>query len=166
MLSPGLLYFAYGCNMDPATLADVIGTELEPGGPALVDGWRLAFNHLDEGDRVVASLVEASGCISYGAVYRLPREALSALDEFEEVPERYRHETLWVEPLGRRARQAALAYIGQPNWTVEEREPDPEYLELLIRGANAHGLPEALIMRNHWMTSDKERTHEANRYNI
>ncbi|MEE8551402.1 MAG: gamma-glutamylcyclotransferase, partial [Gemmatimonadota bacterium] len=53
----------------------------------------------------------------------------------------YRRTTLWVEPLGRQARQAALVYLGQPKWTVEEGRPEPGYLQLLVRGATYHGLP-------------------------
>ncbi len=146
-LQPGLLYFAYGCNMDAAVLAEVVGLELAPGWPARLEGWRLAFNLTDTetGGRVVASLAAEAGCRTYGVVYRLPRAALAALDAFEEVPERYRRETFWVQPLGRRARQAALVYLGQPRWTVAEREPEREYLDTVLRGAREHGLPDEYV---------------------
>lgn len=148
MLKPGLLYFAYGCNMDPAFLAEVVGVGLPPGWPARVFGWRLAFNKGGEGEvggGVVANLVQEGRCCTYGVVYRLPRRALEVLDEFERAPEHYRREVLWVEPVGRRARQAAVAYIGRPEWIVEEGVPDPRYLGLLVRGAMVHGLPEAYV---------------------
>lgn len=144
LLRPGLLYFAYGCNMDPGFLAQVIGFPLERGRPARADGWRLAFNKGGEGDdgqSVVANLVEDERCGAFGVVYRLPHEALSALDAFEGVPLHYRREALWVEPLGRHARQAAVAYLGQPDWVVDEARPEKAYLNLLFRGARLHGLP-------------------------
>lgn len=140
-----MLYFAYGCNMDPDHLAAVVGTTLEPGWPARADGWRLAFNHAEADGTVVASLVEAEGCCTYGVVYRLPQAALPALDEFEQVRERYRRASLWVEPVGRRARQAALTYLGRSRWTVEEGRPQPDYLALLLRGAALHALPGAYV---------------------
>jgi cation transport regulator ChaC len=144
MLQPGLLYFAYGCNMDPDFLAGLLGAELAPGWPARLNDWRLSFNkggEGEDGDEVTANLVESEGCRTLGVVYRLPREHLARLDEFEAVPEHYRREMLWVEPLGRRARQAALVYVAQPTWLVEERAPAESYLERLIRGAAMHRLP-------------------------
>ncbi len=74
-------------------------------------------------------------------VYRLPKDLLKALDAFEGVPEHYRRTTLWVEPLGRLARQAALSYVAQPQWIVDAGRPDAAYLERLVRGATLHGLP-------------------------
>ncbi|UCC82564.1 MAG: gamma-glutamylcyclotransferase [Gemmatimonadota bacterium] len=144
MLRPGLLYFAYGCNMDPEFMAELLRIPLGRGWPARVDGWRLAFNKAGEeedGRLVVANLVQDDGCHTLGVVYRLPQEALTSLDAFEEVPLHYRRANLWVEPLGRRARQAAVAYVAQPRWVVEQGQPDKEYLNLLLRGARIHGLP-------------------------
>lgn len=143
MLRPGLLYFAYGCNMDPEFLVEILGTPLAGGWPARADGWRLAFNLADQvaGFGIVANLVEADGCCVYGVVYRLPHDTLSALDAFEGVPQYYRRSTIWVEPLGRQARQAAMAYLGQPRHAVPEGRPDPHYLEMLLRGGRRHGLP-------------------------
>lgn len=143
MLRPGLLYFAYGCHMDPEFLAGVVGTPIPRGWPARADGWRLAFNVADEaaGFGIVANLVEASDCSVHGVVYRLPHDALQALDAFEDVPEHYRRATIWVAPSGRRARQAALVYLGQPRYAVPDGRPDTPYLELLLRGGQVHGLP-------------------------
>ncbi len=147
-LRPGLLYFAYGSNMDPDFLAGVLSIELDPGWAAHLDGWRLIFNKGGEeewGHTVVANVIEEAGCSTYGVVYRLPREVLPALDAFEQAPEHYRRANVWVEPLGRHARQAALTYLGQPRWLVAQGSPDPAYLELLLQGARRHGLPEAYI---------------------
>ncbi len=141
MLRVGTLYFAYGANMDPDNLARRVGIKLDKGWAARLNGWRLAFNKLEADGSLVASLVESEGCYTYGVVYRLPQQALPRLDEYEEAPAHYRRTTLWVEPLGRQARQAALVYLGQPKWTVEEGRPEPGYLQLLVRGATYHGLP-------------------------
>ncbi len=140
-LKVGLLFFAYGCHMDASHLAGVVGIELAPGWPARLDGWRLAFNHRDEDGSIVASIVPAPNCLTCGVVYRLPREALSVLDDYEGAPDDYRRETLWVEPLGRVARQAALVYVGQDSCRVDDGRPEERYLNLLTGGAEAHGLP-------------------------
>jgi len=134
--------------MDPDFLAGLLGAELRPGWPARLDGWRLSFNkggEGEDGDQVTANLVEDAGCHTLGVVYRLPREHLARLDEFEAVPEHYRREMLWVEPLGRRARQAALVYIAHPHWRVAESAPTESYLRHLIRGAAHHRLPASYL---------------------
>ncbi len=140
-LKVGQLFFAYGCFLDPKHLARVVDMPLAPGWAARLAGWRLAFNISDDDGALVANIVEAQGCYVYGVVYRLPRDALAALDEYEGVPDWYRRETCWVEPLGRVARQAALVYVGQESSTVEEGNPEPGYLELLTTGAELHELP-------------------------
>ena len=43
-------------------------------------------------------------------------------DEYEEAPAHYPRTTLWVEPLGRQARLAALVYRGQRKWTGEDEK--------------------------------------------
>ncbi|NIN73263.1 MAG: gamma-glutamylcyclotransferase [Gemmatimonadetes bacterium] len=144
MLRPGLLYFAYGCNMDPGFLSEQVGLSLARGWPARVDGWRLAFNkggEEEDGHLVVANMVPDEGCHTLGVVYRLSQEALTRLDTFEDVPLHYRRANLWVEPLSHQARQAAVAYVAQPKWVVEQGQPDKTYLNLLLRGARMHGLP-------------------------
>ncbi len=148
ILRPGLLYFAYGCNMDRDLLGGVLGLQLADGYAARADGWQLAFNKGGEGesgDEVTASLVEQKDCCVYGVVYSVPKEALAALDDFEGVPEHYRRDTLWVQPEGRQAHQAVLTYLGQPRWEVPERDPEPGYLDALLRAAAAHRLPERYI---------------------
>ena len=141
MLRPGQLYFAYGCNMDADLLSRILGEDLAAGWAARLTGWRVAFDLRDADGSAVANLIPREGCISYGVVYRLPRDCLSALDRFEDCPARYRHETLWVEPLRSRARQAALAYVGEEEWQGEEERPVPEYLEHIVSGAKGHSLP-------------------------
>ncbi len=141
MVRVGTLYFAYGCNMDARALSGVVGCPLEPGRAARARDWRLAFNVSDDGRERVAGLVQQEGCVTYGVVYRLPHDALGALDAFEGAPDHYRRATLWVEPVGRRARQAALAYLPQPAHSGDPGRPAPGYLERLIRGGVRGGLP-------------------------
>ena len=145
---PGLLYFAYGCNMDPDFLSGVLDLPVEPGAAARVDGWRLAFNKGGEGDEgrsVTANLVRDARSHAFGVVYRIPHDCLARLDAFEDVPEHYHRRTLWIEVLGRNARQAALAYIAQPRWIVAPGTPDPEYLAQVVRGAELHELPTGYV---------------------
>jgi cation transport regulator ChaC len=149
MLDPGLLYFAYGCHMDSDLLSGLLGIRLAPGWPARLSGRRLVFNKGGEGEdgaRVAANLVEDRRCLALGVVYRLPHGRLAKLDEFEGAPEHYRREVLWVEPLSRRARQAALVYIAQPAWIVKESLPDESYLAHLIGGATRNRLPRSYVV--------------------
>lgn len=150
-LDPGLLYFAYGCNMDPAVLARVVGRELAPGWPARLAGWHLAFNLVEDdgGEARVANLMERPSCITYGVVYRLPRAVLRELDAFLGAPALYRRSTLWVRPLGRRATQAVVVYLGQPHRVVSAGAPSADYLAALLRGAKRHSLPSGY---GEWLT--------------
>lgn len=148
MLQPGLLYFAYGCNMSSGRLAEVLGFSVPPGVGAGLTGWRLDFSKGGEGRKggsVTATILPDPGCRVYGVVYRIPREALRPLDEFEAAPEHYRQGRIWVEPLGRRAAQAAVTYIAQPRWIVEPGRPDRAYLRLVLEGARQHALPDRYI---------------------
>lgn len=145
MLRPGQLYFAYGCNMDAALLRRILGQSLADGWTARLDGWRVAFNKREADGTAVANLVPQEGCRTYGVVYRLPWECLPALDEFEGFPEHYRHETVWVEPTGLRAGQAALAYVAEEEWVDGEGRPEGGYLEHILSGAEAHSLPDSYV---------------------
>lgn len=149
MLQPGTLLFTYGSLMERTCLRAVTGLDPAPGHAARVDGWRLAFGVREPDGAWVAGLFPERGCRAYGVVYRVPRPALEALDAFEGVPERYRRRTLWVEPLKRRARQAAIAYIAAPDigaaGIAATGRPDPTYLETILSGARAHDLPDAYI---------------------
>lgn len=141
MLRPGQLYFAYGCNMDADLLRRILGVDLAAGWAARLPGWRVAFDLRDADGSAVANLIPGEGCTTFGVVYRLPRDCLPALDRFEDHPTRYRHETVWVEPLRSRARQAALVYVGEEKWQGEEARPAPQYLEHIVSGAVEHLLP-------------------------
>ena len=145
MVRVGQLYFAYGCNMDSEHLSSLVGMPLLPGWAAVVEGWRLIFNKREADGSVVANIERAAGCRTMGVVYRLPREALPALDEYEGYPEEYSREVLWVEPLGRAARQAAFAYLARNEWVGGSGKPEAEYRERLLRGARQHALPPAYI---------------------
>lgn len=145
MLKPGQLYFAYGCNMDGEHMRSVIGGDVGPGWPARLDDWTLSFDQLESDGSLVATLHPCAGCATYGVVFRLPRESLPALDAFEEYPAHYRRETLWVEPLGRRARQAVTVYIGEEGRRSSPGAPRPEYLSHLLSGASQHGLPNGYV---------------------
>jgi hypothetical protein len=79
----------------------------------------------------------------------MPFESLVTLDEFEGVPEHYRRSTVWVEPVGRQARQAAAVYLGQPKRIVADGQPSQDYLDRVAGGARAHGLPRAYV---DWLT--------------
>ena len=143
-LQPGLLYFAYGCNMDADVLSRVVGVQVTQGWPACAGGWRLAFDKGGEGETgstVTATIVGAEGCRVYGVVYRLARAVLRSLDAFEGAPEHYERQRIWVAPVGRRAAQAAVTYVARSEWIVESGRPDPDYVRSVLRGARAHGLP-------------------------
>jgi cation transport regulator ChaC len=127
--------------MDVGHLSEVVGRSIPPGPPARVTDRRLGFNVRDEDGSRVANLVAEPGSSVYGVVYRLPWSVMPALDRYEGVPDVYVRDTLWVEPPGRPARQAALAYVAAPDRELDEGSPAPEYLARILSAAEARGLP-------------------------
>jgi cation transport regulator ChaC len=144
-LEPGTLYFAYGCNMDRDHLAAVVGRSVAAGYAARLQDHRIAFDVPHEDGSRFADILPAPGGAVYGVVFRLAGDALRTLDGYEGVPELYRRAALWVEPIGRRARQAVQVYVGRQDHRVKEGAPDAEYLGRLVRGALRHGLPEDYV---------------------
>lgn len=141
--------------MDADVLGRVVGTRVAQGWPAYAAGWRLAFckggeggegGEADIGSSVTATIMREENCRVYGVVYRLGLQALKPLDAFEGVPEHYERERIWVEPRGRRAKQAALTYVARPEWLVESGRPESAYVEAILRGARAHGLPNDYVV--------------------
>lgn len=131
-----MLYFAYGSNMDPDQMR-----ERAPGaralGPARLPGHRLFFTHDSAGwAGGVASISPDASSDVWGVLWRIDDRDLAALDEYEGYPAAYTRTTVTVEIAG--GRRDALVYVAMP--TVGKR-PSEVYLECIVRGAEAHGLP-------------------------
>lgn len=130
------LYFAYGSNMSAARMA-VRCPGAQFVGIARLDNWRFVIN-----DRGVATVEPREGCRTWGVMWMLAPEHVASLDYFESVAHGlYRQEFLPIVPKEGEQR-TALVYVEN---NYREYRPAPGYLEIVLRGANEHGLPSGYI---------------------
>jgi hypothetical protein len=111
----------------------------EPLGAARLDDYRLAFlRRSRRWDAGAADIREAPGDAVWGVLHELPAAELGALDAREGLGHAYDRIEVEVSVVGSARR--AFAYRGL---APEPRElaPDPRYLDLMVVGANEHGLP-------------------------
>lgn len=138
-----MLYFAYGSNMDPAQMRG-----RAPGaralGAARLAGWRLTFTRDSPGwGGGVGHIERAPEDEVWGVLWEVTQADVDALDEYEGVPiGAYVRETVTVAHGGRDLN--ALIYLAIPRGY---KKPSQRYVSALVRGAEAHHLPEVYVAR-------------------
>jgi len=136
-------YFVYGSNMCSTRLEKRVGRT----GVAWQMGWlkdyTLTFNKLGDNSSGYANILPDKGDIVYGVLYRLSETELQKLDRWEGVPQHYRRVPVAVET--KAGTQQSVTYIAVK--VQENLRPKRCYLELLIRGAIEHNLPNDYIQR-------------------
>lgn len=116
--------------------------------PARLDGWRLAF---DVASRywggAVGSLVPEAGRFVEGLALPMPGAARGLADHKEGVVSGlYRPQPVEVTPLTGGPPVAAVAYLASPDRRMPAEEPPAAaWLDAVIRGARASGLPPGWI---------------------
>lgn len=127
------LYFAYGSNLDPAGMQHRCPAAT-PAGRASLAGWRLTF-------RGVADVEPADGQTVEGLLWHCTNECIASLDIYEGVRGGYyRKERLDVRREdGTTVR--ALVYVMNPDRLDNMSMPSVGYLETIVRGYEAFGLP-------------------------
>src|SRR3954451_17150616 len=119
-------------------------------GPARLDGFRLLFLRRSVRWKAgAADVVEEDGAATWGALYEVSEEDLTALDAKEYAAAGgYQRRTVEVETKDGERKEAITYEVVEKE--PHELAPKREYLELLIRGAKERGLPEE------WITVLKE----------
>ena len=151
---PGFTWFVYGSSLD----ADAFAAWARDHGyrvpdfsravPARLPGWRIAF---DAPSRMwggaVASLAEAAGDGAWGLALPLPGEARGLVDHKEgAVSGLYEPMAVTLETAN--GPVPGVAYRVAPSRRLpDEGPPAPAYLDAVIRGARAHGLPADWVAR-------------------
>ncbi len=130
-------YFAYGSNMDPKQMASRCPGAMAVGRARLAD-YELAFVWDSPGwGGGVATVVPSSGREVWGVLWDLTDEHAEALDRYEGVAiGAYVREHLDVE--ADEGLVNALIYLATD---TREKLPSGRYVDALVRGAKAHGLP-------------------------
>ena len=131
------LYFAYAPNMEPRRFRRLCPRATLVG-PARLPGHRLAFSRYSRQRRGGSTDIvpDPEGEV-WGVLYEVSDADLEALDRSEDVPAAYRRLTVVVEDAEGRERQAVTFVANRTGDFL----PHPDYLRLIVEGAEARGLP-------------------------
>lgn len=131
-------YFAYGSNLSRAQMADRCPTA-QLVGPAVLPGHRIAFTHRSERwGGGVADVVADPAHDTWGLLYELRPDDLTALDGYEGHPDRYgRHRTRVHTPDG--AVDGVWVYTVRDK--VDHVPPTQVYLDLMVEAATTFAFP-------------------------
>lgn len=142
-MSSMLWYFAYGSNMQSATLRGRRGIEYRRAVPARLRDWRLVLDKpsfLRDGN-TFANVVPEPGAVVCGVSFEVAEEDMSHIDLTEGVLlGNYERVAVTVEPL-LDGHAAHTAFTLTSERRHSETRPSPRYMGLLIEGAHEHGLP-------------------------
>lgn len=151
---PGFTWFVYGSSLDAEAFAAWARDhgyrvpDLSRAVPARLPGWRIAF---DAPSRMwggaVASLAPAPGDAVEGLALPLPGEA-RGLVEHKEGAVSGLYEPMAVTLETASGPMEAVAFrVAAARRLPADAPPSPGYLEVLVRGARARGLPAAWVAR-------------------
>jgi gamma-glutamylcyclotransferase len=135
-------YFAYGSNLAMDQVVERAGSGHQGDDPpqiARLADYRVVFN-MREGLEVFANIMPGGDCV-VGVLYRLTHDALDRMDLHEQG---YRRERVHVS-LQNGELIEAITYMAHPVTEVDGGRPSLEYLQIIVRGARQHGLPEEYI---------------------
>lgn len=149
------LYFAYGNNMHPETMAERCDGGYRDRSVARIRDHRLAFALETDnwtGGRV-ATIVPEHNFYVYGYLYELDNAAFRRLDGFEYVPDqKYERRTVAVEEVSPdRPYQVdsppleAHTYVASGHHRLPESVPHQDYIRRVIAAAELRELPDAYL---------------------
>jgi AIG2-like family len=131
-------YFAYGSNMLTERLRARV-SDASPLSEVSIGGYLLRFHKKSTDGSGKCNIVKTGSDKDriHGVIFEIPREQLEKLDEAEGYGNGYDHEYI---PLPDRPDESALAYVAEPKYIDDRLLPYKWYHELVIAGAEQHGL--------------------------
>lgn len=161
-VSEFLWLFEYALDMDPLQLnrPDRLNGAAFAYGPALLQGYRLVFEGLDAGGRVIASVVSAPQELPqagvWGVLYRVPRRLTRAeagqVAPLDRVHGPFVAQEVRVRDPHRQRDVSCLTYIAAretrqrfEQLPAHERLPQPVYLKRLWQVARSQKLPASYL---------------------
>ena len=139
-------YFAYGSNMQSATLRGRRGIEPTRASAARARGWRLVFDKppLIPVGESFANIVPDATAEVLGVLYEISPADLDHLDLTEGVLiGNYQRVATKVELLF--AERAVTAFTLTSDRRDPALKPSTRYMQLLVDGAREHGLPQSYL---------------------
>ena len=144
---PRVWYFAYGSNMQGATLRGRRGISWSRALPARVANWRFVCDKpplLPSMGESFANLVPEPGAETYGVLFELDANDLAHVELTEGVLiGNYRRIDVVAEPLAGAEAVTAAALVTDAR--DPSLAPSERYRALLVEGAREHGLPAVWI---------------------
>jgi gamma-glutamylcyclotransferase len=137
-------YFAYGSNMQSATLRGRRGIEFQRAVPARAHGWRLVFDKpsLLAVPESFANIVPDPNAEVLGVVYEITDADLAHLDLTEGVLlGNYQRVEVTVRSLANAPDAPRAAFTLTSAERDPTMQPSRRYMDLVIAGALEHGLP-------------------------
>ena len=130
-----VLFFAYGANLDSATMKSRAGG-FESVVPARLPGFRLAFQTNRQTEFGVANILpDEQGSVA-GALYTLTKEQIAALDKAAGFPKFYGKKNVKVRTLdGKEIAAVAYSLEGQTEFAA----PSRAYLDAVLKGLASAG---------------------------
>lgn len=143
-------YFAYGSNLQSATLRGRRGIDFQRAVPVRVPGWQLVFDkpRILGRDSSVANIVPDAASAVIGVAFAMTADDHAHVELTEGVAfENYRRVELALEPLGAVSDPPATALSLTSEHRDPSLQPSTRYMGLVIEGAIEHGLPAYWIER-------------------
>jgi cation transport regulator ChaC len=144
---PRVWYFAYGSNMQAATLRGRRGITWSRALPARLAGWRFVCDKpplVPAMAESYANLVPEEGGEAYGVLFELDADDLAHVELTEGVLiGNYRRIDVAAEPLGGATAVTAATLVADARDAT--LAPSERYRALLVEGAREHGLPAAWV---------------------
>jgi len=138
-------YFAYGSNMQSATLRGRRGIAYRRSVAVRVRGWRLVLDKpgLIAPDRqTFANIVPEATAYVLGVCFEMSADDLAHVELTEGVKiENYRRVMVAVEPLAEMPDPPREAATLTSDRRADAARPTTRYMEIVIDGAVEHGLP-------------------------
>jgi gamma-glutamylcyclotransferase len=131
-----MLYFAYDANIDPQRLDG-----LAPGASfefiAHLPEWIMEFN-IPNGSGGLPSVRPLPGNTVWGAVFSLPSDQLTAIDDAEAAEGRIRAEAQAMDREGRR--HDVVTHVNETD-KGDDLTPEPGYVQAMVTGGRHWNLP-------------------------
>jgi len=137
-------YFAYGSNMQAATLRGRRGIVPTRAVPVRAPGWRVVFDKpsLFGLPESYANLVVDAAATAFGVAFAITDDELAHVELTEGVAiGNYRRVEVAVEALAVVPDPPAVAYSLSSDSRDPTRRPSTRYLGVVLDGAREHGLP-------------------------
>ena len=140
-----LLYFAYGSNMHPQRLRQRVPSSQALGQATLL-GYSLRFHKAgrDDSGKCDAYYTGQSGAQLHGVVYRLRAAEKPLLDAAEGLGQGYNVAYARVAVTGQTSAETFF-YTADPEYIDSQLVPYDWYHQLVLTGAQHHGLPHDYI---------------------